>query len=141
MDRGAEAADQVEDGSVDALGDGGVFEHGDVEGVDSEGGVEVAFDAAAHAFEDDEVGVGGGGVEIIGDGGEVDEGFAGAGGDDVDWKIGEGGLGLEDSWPPDFRVVDGHVVEAGAFVGGEDDTGAAMGEETHEGESAEEEVA
>jgi hypothetical protein len=49
----AEAADHVVDLPADAGGDGVVFEHGEVEGVAGELGVEVRFDAAAHAFEDD----------------------------------------------------------------------------------------
>ncbi len=81
---GGETADEVEDFAADAAGDGGVFEHGDAEGVGFEGGVEVAFDAAAHAFEDDQVGVFGGSVETVRNAGEVDEGLAGSGGNEGD---------------------------------------------------------
>ncbi len=125
---------------MDSFGDDFVFEHGEVEGVAGEAGGEVGFYAAAHAFEDDEVGVGGGGVEFIGDLGEVDEGFAGAGGDEVDGEAGEGGFGLEDAGPPSSDIVDGHVVEGGALVGGENNVGAAAGEVADHGERAQNEI-
>src|SRR5260221_1368704 len=97
---GAEAADNVVEFAAYAGGDGLVFEHGEVEGVAGEGGIQVGFYASAHAFEDDQVGVVGGGVQVFADLREIDEGFASAGADQGDWEVLQGEFDVQDLWPP-----------------------------------------
>ena len=48
---GTESADEVEKFAADAGGDGGVFEHGDVDRIDTEADVEIAGDYEATARE------------------------------------------------------------------------------------------
>ena len=55
------------------------FEEADFQGGTGELGEEVAFEAATHAFEDEEIGIGGLADTVIAELGQVDEGFVGAG--------------------------------------------------------------
>lgn len=63
----AKTADEIERFSAELEGGPGIFDHGDIERIAGHTDVGVAFDSAAHAFEDDEVGIGGGVVEFDGD--------------------------------------------------------------------------
>jgi hypothetical protein len=90
-----------------------VFQHGEVDGVAGERRVEVAFDAAAHAFEEDQVRIGGGAVEVGRDFHQVDQRLAGAGGDARDRQIGERWLGVTNARPPGVHII---VVSPGVVV-------------------------
>ena len=58
------------------------------------------------------------GVEIVADGGKIDQRFSCAGGDDLDGQIGKTAFGFDDSRPPIAHIVDGHIVQRRPFVCG-----------------------
>ena len=67
-----------------AIGDGSVLDHGNVEHVARKLRFEIAFHAAPHSFENNQVGVGSGDVQGGVDVGEIDEGLARSGTDALD---------------------------------------------------------
>lgn len=141
---GVEAADGVEVFSPVAGGDDFLLDHGELEGIAGEGGFEIGFEAASHAFEHEQVGGGRVGVNLVGNVPEVDQGGGAAGIDGEEAALLDEGLeeridGLE-ARKERLDLINGHIIEGGEAVGGEDDAGAPLSEQAAEGHDAEDEI-